>query len=78
MDDPRIEWLRDKAYLALNIDDSEVFEELLNRDDGAAERAIAKFLNETAESESEGSLLFYKILEEDFEEVEVECGMTCD
>ena len=77
MDDPRIEWLRDKTNLALNIADDEVFEELLNRDDGEAERAIAKFLNETAESESEGAILVYKILEEDFEEVEVECGMNC-
>ena len=73
MDDPRIEWLRNKVYHALDITEPEVFEDLLNRDDGEAERSVAKFLNETPE-EGESSLIFYKIVQEEEEEVEVECG----
>jgi hypothetical protein len=72
MDDPRIEWLRNKVYHALDISEPEVFEDFLNRDDGEAERGVAKFLNETPEGES--SLIFYKIIQEEEEEVEVECG----
>lgn len=73
MDDPRIEWLRDRVYLALNIKDSEIFEDLLNRDDGEPERDISKFLNETPE-DGKSTLLFYKIIQEEEEEVEVEVG----
>ena len=73
MDDPRIEWLRDRVFYALNIQDPEVFEDLLNREDGEPERDIAKFLNETPEDDK-SALLFYKIVQEEEEEVEVECG----
>ncbi len=73
MDDPRIEWIKNKVYSTLEISDPEIFEELLNRDDGEAERAIAKFLNETP-SENELSLMFYKSLKEEQEEIEVEYG----
>ena len=74
MDDPRIEWIRDKVFLALDIAEGEVFDDMLNRDDGENEREIAKFLNETPE-EHTAALLFYKIEREEEEEVEVECGM---
>lgn len=73
MDDPRIEWLRDRVYLALDIEEGRVFEELLERDDGEAERAIANFLNKTPE-ENEQAVVFYKNTIEEEEEVEVECG----
>ena len=73
MDDPRIEWLRDHTYQALDIIDQEVFDDLLNREDGEAERAIAKFLNETPDDQ-EPAILFYKHLIEEEEEIEVECG----
>ncbi|CAB4019813.1 Hypothetical predicted protein [Paramuricea clavata] len=33
MDDVRIEWIRNEVYLALEIADTDVFEDLLNRDD---------------------------------------------
>ena len=72
MDDPRIEWLRDRVYLALDLKDPEIFEDLLNRDDGIAERGIAKFLNETPEQET--CILFYNLAVEEEEEIEVECG----
>lgn len=73
MDDERIEWIRNNVFLALDINDSEVFEELLERDDGFWERQLGKFLNDTP-VETESSVLFYKITKEEEEEVEVECG----
>ena len=73
MDDPRIEWVRDRVTLALKIEDPEVFEDLLNRDDGEPERDIAKFLNETPE-DNKSAILFYKVVQEEEEEIEVECG----
>ncbi|PVD32839.1 hypothetical protein C0Q70_08286 [Pomacea canaliculata] len=72
MDDPRIEWIRNRVYQALDIQEIEIFEELLERDDGEAERRLLKFLNDTPE-ESESSILLYKIIREEEEEVEVEC-----
>ncbi|XP_064619187.1 dynein axonemal heavy chain 10-like isoform X2 [Lineus longissimus] len=72
MDDPRIEWIRDRVYLALDIEDPEVFDELLNRDDGISEREVAAFLNDNPE-ETPSALLFYKNVVEEEEEVEVEC-----
>ncbi len=77
MDDPRIEWVKDRVYQALDITDPEIFDDLLNRNDGESERAIAKFLNETPE-ENEQSVIFYKIVQEEEEEVEVECGKQLD
>ena len=75
MDDPRIEWIRDRVYLALDIKDPEVFADLLERDDGEAERSVQQFLNETPEDcENAGAIVFYKDVVEEEEEVEVECG----
>ena len=73
MDDVRVEWLRDKVNYSLNISDPEVFEELINRDDGEYERVLAKFLNETAE-EGKAAAIFYKRIREEEIEVEVEVG----
>ena len=73
MDDPRIEWIRDRVHCALDINENEVFEELLEREDGELERRLGKYLNDTPE-EGEASILFYKVIKEEEEEVEVECG----
>ena len=73
MDDERIQWIQKQVFLALDIKELEVFEELLDRDDGLLERQLGKFLNDTPE-ENESSVLFYKITKEEEEEVEVECG----
>ena len=73
MDDPRFEWVSNQVFLALDIKEKEVFEDLLERDDGLYERQLGKFLNDTPE-ENETSMLFYKIIREEEEEVEVECG----
>ncbi|XP_059165934.1 dynein axonemal heavy chain 10-like isoform X2 [Physella acuta] len=72
MDDPRIEWIRDRVYDALDIQEKEVFEEILEREDGEFERRLGKYLNDTP-VEGETSILFYKIVREEEEEVEVEC-----
>ena len=73
MDDPRIEWIRDRVYGALHVKENEVFDELMEREDGEFERNLGKFLNDSPE-EGESSILFYKIIREEEEEVEVECG----
>ena len=73
MDDPRFEWLKDRVNSALDIKDSEVFDDLLNREDGEAERGIAQFLNDTPDEDAP-ALLFYKLVQEEEEEIEVECG----
>lgn len=73
MDDERIDWIRHQIYLGLDIKENEVFEELLDRDDGIWERELGKFLNDTPE-DNESSVVFYKITKEEEEEVEVECG----
>ena len=77
MDDPRIEYLRDSVYLALEIKEEGVFDSMLNRDDGQEERMIAKFLNDTLE-DAETAILFYKIVEEEEEEYECEIGKIED
>ena len=76
MDDERIDWIRHQVYLGLNINetDLEVFEELLDKDDGVWERELGKFLNDTP-VENESSIVFYKLTKDEEEEVEVECGM---
>lgn len=74
MDDVRIEWLRNEVYLALEIADTEVFEDLLNRDDGVNESLIQKFLNETP-AEGTALILHSQVVEEE-EEVEIEIGKT--
>ncbi|XP_050408300.1 dynein axonemal heavy chain 10 [Patella vulgata] len=72
MDDPRIEWIRNRVFQAIDIKDTEVFDELLERDDGIAERQLLKYLNDTP-GDNESAMLFYKIIAEEEEEVEVEC-----
>ncbi|XP_071826175.1 dynein axonemal heavy chain 10-like isoform X2 [Apostichopus japonicus] len=73
MDDVRFEWMRDKVYFALGISEPEVFEELINRDEGEFERALAKFLNETPDEGRSAAIFYKREMEEDIEvEIEVE------
>ena len=72
MDDVRIEWIRNEVYLALEIGDTEVFEDFLNRDDGVNESLIEKYLNETP-TEGTALILHSQVVEEE-EEVEIEIG----
>lgn len=71
MDDLRYLWLRDKVFTALDIVETDVFEEFLIREDGENEMRIAKFLNQTEEDE-DYALVFNKELKEEEIEVEVE------
>ncbi|XP_075256614.1 dynein axonemal heavy chain 10-like [Convolutriloba macropyga] len=77
IDDARIEWLRDRTYLALGIEDPEVFNDLMTREDGLYERSIQTYLNESTD-ETNPSVLFYKILRERTEEYEVEIEVDND
>jgi hypothetical protein len=80
MDDFRYIWLRDKIFTALDIVDTDVFEEFLNREDGGEhditnEAKIAKFMNQTEEDE-DFALVFSKDLKEEAIEIELElCKM---
>lgn len=73
VDDPRLGWLRDRIFSALDIDNMEVFEEMLDRDGGKAETTLSNFLNESPEF-GNGGILFYKTTEEVDVQVEVETG----
>jgi hypothetical protein len=71
MDDIRYLWIRDKVFSALDIIESDVFEEFIARDEGDNEMKIAKFLNQTEEDE-DYALIFHKQLKEEEIEVQVE------
>ena len=73
MDDLRIEWLCNRVYDSLDVPHSDAFEELLNRDNGKAELMILSYLDETTE-DTKRPLIFYKLVLEQDEQVEVECG----
>ncbi|XP_039327853.2 dynein axonemal heavy chain 10 isoform X2 [Saimiri boliviensis] len=70
MDDLRVLWMRDRLYAAFGITDPQLFEDLLNRDDGQGEDVILHFLNQASEEEGSSALLFYRTVVP--EEVEVE------
>ncbi|XP_053327864.1 dynein axonemal heavy chain 10 [Spea bombifrons] len=73
LDDPRMEWIRDRVYCAFSLSDPACFEELLNRKDGEHEAKLLRFLNETSEEEGASALLFFKSIRE--EEVDVEIAV---
>ena len=64
MDDIRFIWLRDKVFNALDINEPDVFDEFMLRDDGDNELKIAKFLNQTEEDE-DFALIFNKEIREE-------------
>ncbi|KAK7475482.1 hypothetical protein BaRGS_00033301 [Batillaria attramentaria] len=73
MNDPRIDWIRDRVYQALDITEEVVFVDFLNRDDGINRKRLTKFLKDPAASTAdEASILFYKVVRVEEEEVEVE------
>ncbi|XP_076804944.1 dynein axonemal heavy chain 10-like [Clavelina lepadiformis] len=73
LDDPRIEWMRERVCLGLNVKNYEVFGELLSRNDGDNELQILHFFNDSLEEDGTSVLLFYACTVEEEEEVEVEC-----
>ncbi|XP_069789574.1 dynein axonemal heavy chain 10 isoform X2 [Narcine bancroftii] len=72
IDDPRLEWLRDRVYEAFGLSELECFEELLNRDDGLQELVVLRFLNDTNVEDSPSVLLFFRSSRTEVEELEVE------
>ncbi|XP_034494845.1 dynein heavy chain 10, axonemal isoform X4 [Ailuropoda melanoleuca] len=70
MDDLRVLWMRDRVYAAFRITDPQLFEELLNRNDGEGEDLILHFLNQISDEEGASTLFFYRKVVP--EEVEVE------
>jgi hypothetical protein len=71
MDDIRFHWLRDRIYEGLDINEHEVFEEFLQREDGDNEMKIAKFINQT-DDDDDFAILFNKHCMEEEIEVEIE------
>uniref|UniRef100_H2ZL67 Dynein heavy chain tail domain-containing protein n=1 Tax=Ciona savignyi TaxID=51511 RepID=H2ZL67_CIOSA len=70
LDDPRIEWIRDRVCLGLNIKDNEVFTEMLSRFEGEEEVKLQHFFNDSSDEEGTSALLFYSLTVEEMEEVE--------
>jgi hypothetical protein len=68
MDDYRYIWLRDKVFGGLDINEFDVFDEFIAREEGENEMKIAKFMNQTEEDE-DNALIFHKEVKE--EEIEV-------
>lgn len=71
MDDYRYIWLRDKVFGGLDINEFDVFDEFIARDEGENEMKIAKFMNQTEEDE-DNALIFHKEVKEEEIEVTVE------
>ncbi|XP_043925694.1 dynein axonemal heavy chain 10 [Protopterus annectens] len=74
LDDPRLEWIRDRVSAAFSLPDFNLFDELLARNDGEYEQVILKYLNESSVSEQEtvSALFFFSVIKEEEIEVEVE------
>ena len=71
MDDIRYLWIRDKVFNALDIIETDVFDEFMMRDDSENDLKIAKFLNQTEEDE-DNALIFFKELKEEEIEAQIE------
>ncbi|XP_053509735.1 dynein axonemal heavy chain 10 isoform X2 [Ictalurus furcatus] len=69
LDDPRLQWIRDRVNAAFHLPEPDCFEELLSRGDGEEERKILQFLNQVTEEEITSALLLFKRIWE--EEVQV-------
>jgi hypothetical protein len=71
MDDLRFQWIRDRIFTALEINEPDVFDEFMSREDGENEMKIAKFINQT-EDDNEYALIFDKECTEEEIEVQIE------
>lgn len=58
MDDYRVQWLKDQVYLALDLEDDLLFEDLLERDEYAHTIALQKFLDQSEEDQS-NTMIFH-------------------
>ncbi|MGH0156714.1 UNVERIFIED_CONTAM: hypothetical protein FKN15_032047 [Acipenser sinensis] len=71
LDDPRVEWIRDRVCRSFYLPDAGCFEELLSRGEGEQEQKILGFLNNTTTEETASALLFFKTIREEQIEIEV-------
>ncbi|XP_043835576.1 dynein axonemal heavy chain 10 [Dromiciops gliroides] len=76
MDDLRVEWMRDRVYLAFDLSEPEYFLELMNRNDGEAEDGILHFLNQSSEEEGAAAVFFYRIVVPEEVEVEIDIPVS--
>lgn len=74
LDDPRVEWIRNRVCCCFYLPEPGCFEELLSRGDGEEGQKIIRFLNEVTEEESASTLLFFKGVNEEEIEVEIPIG----
>ena len=58
MEDLRVLWMRDRVYAALGLQDEDLFHELLQREEGRAERELLAYLDQPAEQLQSSALLF--------------------
>lgn len=74
LDDPRVEWIRQRVCSAFCLTDTSCFEDLLGRGDGEDGQKIIRFLNEVTEEESPSTLLFFKQIREEEVEIPIPIG----
>uniref|UniRef100_A0A8C5JYE8 Dynein, axonemal, heavy chain 10 n=1 Tax=Jaculus jaculus TaxID=51337 RepID=A0A8C5JYE8_JACJA len=82
MDDLRVLWMRDRVNAALDLSDPQLFEDLMNRDDGEGEEVVLHFLNQMSEEECASAIFFYRALvpeevEEEMGELRPAAGLVC-
>merc|ERR1712126_548661 len=70
MEDARFEWLRERVYHGLKLNDAQIFERLL--DDDKNDDLIRKFILDTATDETAFAILFYLDRIEKTRDIEVE------
>ena len=79
MDDLRIAWMKERLYAGLDLQDDNLFKELLAREDGWAGKELNTFLDSECEQLCD-SVIFYAVetsLERDVEVEEGEYGSSC-
>ena len=74
LDDPRVEYLRDRVCACFDLDSHSYFEHLLSRGNGEDAQKINQFLNEITGEEEVSALLFFKCTREEEVEYEVPVG----
>lgn len=74
LDDPRLQWIRDRVNAAFHLPEPDCFEELLSRGDGEEERKILQFLNQVTEEEITSALLLFKRIWEEEVQVTIPIG----
>ncbi|XP_051831868.1 dynein axonemal heavy chain 10 [Antechinus flavipes] len=76
MDDLRVEWMRDRVYLAFRLTDPEYFLDLMNRNDCEAEDDLLHFLNQSSEEEGAAAVFFYRLMVTEEVEVEIDVPVS--